>query len=312
MGFFERKIFLSRFSKDYQTLTLTSILLVLVSAVFHSTWNFYSKKGNWPLEFFFWVFLWGSLLYLPFFVGLTSFPAVLAEAPLRFWYLSFLSGLIQTVYFICLIEAYRVGDLSFVYPISRSAPLFTFFWAILFIGEVVSLKGVLGIGVVLVGIFVISARDFYLIGFPSPSGNFPFQAYFLAFIVALTGSFYSVIDKLVVQMVHPVFCTWLINVWMSLLVGLYLLRRRQGSFRRIWHESRKDIFVIVFLQNIGYGCFLMALITSKVSYVVAFRQVSALFGAVLGVFFLNESHWKTRIAGALILTGGLVLVAWAR
>ncbi len=293
-------------------MALTSILLVLVSAVFHSTWNFYSKRGNWPLEFFLCVFLWGSLFYLPVFIGFTSFHAVLAGAPVRFWYLSLLSGLIQTVYFICLIEAYRVGELSFVYPISRSAPLFTFFWAVLFIGEVVSFKGAVGIGLILLGIFVISARDFYLKAVSSSSGNLSFRAYALAFVVALSGSIYSVIDKVVVQMAHPVFCTWLINVWMSLFVGLYLLRRREGDFRTIWHESWKEMFAIVFLQNIGYGCFLIALGMSKVSYAVAFRQVSALFGALLGVFFLNESHRETRILGTLILTAGLVLVAWAR
>jgi drug/metabolite transporter (DMT)-like permease len=50
---------------------------------------------------------------------------------------------------------------------------------------------------------------------------------------------------------------------------------------------------------------------SKVSYVVAFRQVGALFGAGMGILFLKESHWKTRIAGALILTFGLVLIGMA-
>ena len=81
---------------------------------------------------------------------------------------------------------------------------------------------------------------------------------------------------------------------------------------KVWKESKKDIFIIVFLQNIGYGCFLMALTMSKVSYVVAFRQVGALFGAGMGVYFLKESYWKTRIAGALILTLGLVLIGLAR
>ena len=75
-------------------MTPFSILLILVSAILHSVWNFFSKKGNWPLEFFFLVFLRGTLLYLPFFMTLRSFPALLFDAPLRVWYLSILSGLI--------------------------------------------------------------------------------------------------------------------------------------------------------------------------------------------------------------------------
>jgi len=294
-------------------LTPFSIILILISAILHSSWNFYSKRGNWPLEFFFWVFLWGSLLYLPFFIGLTSFPALLFEAPLQLWPLSFASGLIQTIYFICLIEAYRVGDLSIVYPISRSAPLYTLLWATLFIGEILSVKGVLGIGLVTLGIFVISMRDFHLKSF-SPQSQKPFSSlpYLLAFIAAVSGSIYSVLDKVVVQILHPVFCTWLINLWMSINVGIYLLFHREAPLLKVWKESKKEIFTIVFLQNIGYGCFLMALTMSKVSYVVAFRQMSALFGAGMGILLLKESQWKTRMAGALILTLGLILIAFEK
>ena len=293
-------------------MTPFSILLILISAILHSAWNFFSKKGNWSLEFYFWVFLWGTLLYLPFFITLGPFPALLFEAPPRLWYLSILSGLIQTIYFICLIEAYRVGDLSFVYPISRSAPLFTLFWATLFIGEILSLNGILGVGLVTFGIFVISMRDFNLRRLFSQSDPLPSRPYLLAFIAALSGSIYSVVDKLVVQVLHPVYYTWLINLWMTLFVGLYLIRHRKDSFRRVWRESKREIFTIAFLQNIGYGCFLMALGLSKVSYVVAFRQVGALFGAFMGILFLKESHWETRIPGALILTLGLVLIALAK
>ena len=294
-------------------MTPLSILLILISAILHSSWNFISKRGNWPLEFFLWVFLLGSLLYLPFFIGLTSFPALLFEAPLRLWSLSFTSGLVQTIYFICLIEAYRVGDLSIVYPISRSAPLFTLFWAMLLIGEFPSLKGMFGIALVVLGIFVISIRDFHFKNFPpQPEKKASSLPYLLAFIAAVTGSIYSVVDKMVVQILHPIFYTWLINFWMSIDVGIYILFHREASLQKFWKESKREIFTIVLLQNIGYGCFLMALTMSKVSYVVAFRQVSALFGAGMGILLLKEQEWKTRMAGALILTLGLILIALAK
>jgi uncharacterized membrane protein len=51
---------------------------------------------------------------------------------------------------------------------------------------------------------------------------------------------------------------------------------------------------------------------SKVSYVVAFRQAGALFGAGMGILLLKESHWKPRIIGALILTFGLLLIGLAK
>jgi uncharacterized membrane protein len=293
-------------------LTPLSIVLILISALIHSSWNFITKKGNWPLEFFFWVFLGGALLFLPFFFALSDFPALLFRAPSRFWYLSMSSGFIQTIYFICLIEAYRVGDLSIVYPVSRSAPLFTLIWAVLFIGEILSVTGAIGIGLVMVGIFVVSLRDFHLGSIIQPSKHFTSRAYLLAFISAITGSIYSVIDKVGVQLIHPAIYTWLIDLWMCVYIGLYLLFHNGGSFRNVWQESKKEIFTIVILQNASYLLALLALQMSKVSYVVAFRQVSALFAAGMGVLFLKESQWKNRIAGALILTLGLVLIGLAK
>jgi uncharacterized membrane protein len=56
----------------------------------------------------------------------------------------------------------------------------------------------------------------------------------------------------------------------------------------------------------------MALQMSKVSYVVAFRQVGALFGAGMGIHFLKESYSKTRITRSLILTLGVVLIGLAK
>jgi hypothetical protein len=56
----------------------------------------------------------------------------------------------------------------------------------------------------------------------------------------------------------------------------------------------------------------MALQLSKVSHVVAFRQVGAPFGAGTGIYFRKESSWKSRIMGDLILTLGLVLIGLAK
>ena len=293
-------------------MTPLSIILILVSALIHSSWNFFTKRGNWPGEFFFWVFLWGVVLYLPFFIAFGAFPRFLLQAPPKLWGLTISSGLFETIYFICLIGAYRRGDLSLVYPISRSAPLFTQIWAILFIGEILSRRGVSGILLVMIGLFVVSLKDFQLEHILPQSSHYISRPYLMAVIAALASSIYSVIDKIGVQMLHPVLYIWFINLWMTIFIGFYLILRREVSFLKIWKESKREILIIAILQNIAYLLVLMALQMSKVSYVVAFRQVGALFGAGMGIIFLKESYWKTRITGALILTLGLVLIGMAK
>ncbi len=292
-------------------MTPLSILLILISALLHSSWNFFTKRSHWPLEFFFWVFLGGVLLYLPFFIGFGVFPSFILEMPMRVWWLVVLSGLFQSIYMICLIQAYRTGDLSLVYPVARSAPLFTQIWAVSFIGEAFSKKGFVGISLVMAGLFFISLKDFPKRMGVSPPDDSAFRPCLFAFAAALSSSIYSVVDKVGVQSLHPVFYIWLINLWMVIFMGLYLSFKGEGSFVKVWRESKKDIVVITILQNAAYLLVLLALQMSKVSYVVAFRQVGALFGAGMGIVLLKESHWKTRLLGALILTLGLVLIGLA-
>ncbi len=292
-------------------MTPLSILLVLLSAVLHSLWNFFTKKGNWPIPFFFWVFLSGTLLFLPVLIGLGIFPSLFIEAFPRLWWIVILSGFFETIYFISLVEAYREGDLSLVYPIARSAPIFTQLWAILFIGEILSIRGTLGIGLIVLGLFVISFKEFRLIRrIPSPT-QFASRPYLLALTAAIASSIYSVIDKVGVQVIHPVFYLWLINFWMTVDTGIYLILRKEYPSLKVWRESKKEILLVALFQNAAYLLILMALQVSKVSYVVAFRQVGALFGALMGIVLLKEGYSKTRLLGVFLLTLGLVLIGLA-
>jgi len=293
-------------------LTPLSIILVLISALIHSSWNFFTKRGNFPIEFFFWVFLWGTFLYLPFFYFSGLFPGLLLQATPKLWTLSVISSLIQTLYLISLIKAYQMAELSLVYPISRSAPLFTQVWAVLLIGEILSITGVVGIGLVVVGIFIISMSDFRLSAVFHLSRQTSSPPYFFALIAAVTGSVYSVLDKVCVQMTHPVFYCWLINLFMCIELGLYALFKKRNILLKVWGQWKKEIFLIALLQNASYLLVLVAMQMSKVSYVVAFRQAGALFGAGLGILFLKETQWKTRMTGALILTIGLILIGLAK
>ena len=250
-------------------------------------------------------------MYLPFLAGLGYLPLFLNQLSFKVLGISLASGFIQTIYFVCLIKAYRMADLSLVYPISRSAPLFTQIWAFLLIGEIVSFQGIVGIGLVVLGIFVTSVREFHLKPAMPSFHAFP-RPYFLALAAALAGSVYVVLDKAGVQILHPLLFGCLINLWMSGWIGLYTWRHKETSLLRVWHDSKKDIVIIAFLQNVGYILVLLALQWSKVSYVISFRQAGVLFGALMGILFLKESHWKTRLTGAIILTLGLVLIGFAK
>ena len=57
---------------------------------------------------------------------------------------------------------------------------------------------------------------------------------------------------------------------------------------------------------------LFAFRLSKVGYVVAARELSILFSAFLGTFWLGEGRFGPRLAGASIVLAGVICVALAR
>ena len=60
------------------------------------------------------------------------------------WAIALLSGLLHFLYWLWLARSLETGDLSRVYPISRSAPALVLVLAVLFMGEQVSLPGAAG------------------------------------------------------------------------------------------------------------------------------------------------------------------------
>ncbi len=101
-----------------------ALMLVLVAAIVHASWNFFAKHSGGSVPF---IWLFGaisSVIYLPvaaLVVGLYR-PHV---GGIEILCLA-VSSLLHTAYFLLLTRGYRSGDLSLVYPLARcSAPVIT-------------------------------------------------------------------------------------------------------------------------------------------------------------------------------------------
>lgn len=57
---------------------------------------------------------------------------------------------------------------------------------------------------------------------------------------------------------------------------------------------------------------LFAFRLSKVSYVVAAREVSIVVSALLGILWLKEAHAPQKIAGSLMIALGVVFIGLSR
>ncbi len=121
-------------------MTLFALVLVLVAAVFHATWNLLAKRVGDGGAVFVWLFgLCSLVLYAPLavVVVLVSAPHL---GPVEYLFM-FGSGVLHLGYFVLLQRGYAVGDLSLVYPLARgTGPLLATAAAIVLFGERPSLS----------------------------------------------------------------------------------------------------------------------------------------------------------------------------
>jgi drug/metabolite transporter (DMT)-like permease len=292
-------------------LAITDLLLVLSSAFLHAGWSAAIKGSRDPLTF--------NLLQVVTLIAIlvALLPWIdFGDVPPTAWKLLAATSVAHGGYFYWMSRAYEHGDLTLVYPISRSTPAFLPFIAVPLLGESLSPAGALGIAIVVGGMWFVQVGQGF--GGSSLAGRGARYAYLtLAATVA-----YSLFDK--GAMASLAAAPWSSPIPRAVFYGLALgpagalvfaplvLYRRGGravltAARREW--SRATLAALVSFAS--YTLILKAFETAPVSYVVAVRQTSVLFAVVLGVIWLRERPGRTRIVGAAATVLGVAFIALA-
>jgi uncharacterized membrane protein len=97
-----------------------------------------------------------------------------------------------------------------------------------------------------------------------------------------------------------------------LLLSPYVLVRDRGALKMEWRLNRGPILIDGFLVLFTYLMILFAFQLSKVSYVVAAREVSIVFSALFGIIWLKELHAPQKLAGSLLIALGVVLIGFSK
>ncbi len=304
-------------------MALFAIMLIVVSAVAHASWNLICKAKA-PSAAFFWLLTLFTLIpgAPVFFAGYTD---ILSSLPVVFWILMIVTGLFQTGYYIGLANAYRLGDVSIAYPLARSIPLLLtpLVTALFALGKMPGTAALCGMGIIFCGGLMLPHSRFadmadwrkYL------SGAILFA---LGAAVCITG--YTVIDKEGLRIMEncaaapagkldaAFFFLYLENIaiglWLTPYVLLYRKERQQVREQITSIKSCSFSLLAAFLCNGAYLLILWAMqFVDNVSYIQAFRQLSIPLGAAAGIVLLHEKITKPKLAGLILIITGLILVA---
>ena len=287
-----------------------AIGLVLLSALFHALRSLFTKESG-DKQIFLWLYsLFALLFFSPLFffflyrVGIDN-PAAYA------WCAG--SGFTHFLYWLFLTNAYKEGDLSHVYPIMRSSPALVLVIAILFLGEQVSLQGVTGILLVAVGVYIINMKQISGEELLAPLISlFHDRSTQFAFLTLIAVAFYSVVDKMAVDYIHPIlFAFFHLFFGMCYYTPYIIFTKNAAKIKKEWHSGPGRIILSGVIGIVGYALILFAFTIERVSYIVSLRQTSIVFAVLMGSHFLKEKHGGIRLAGALIIFAGGFLISMA-
>lgn len=272
-----------------------SFTLIILSAFFHACWNVLLKFSKNKHGFTLHMHIAGSI-YLSVIMVLFFLESLRFHAPTFIFALS--SAFFFSFYQVGVAEAYKSADVSMVYPITTSSPLFIIIWAHLFLGENISRVGFLGIILIIAGCYVMNATK---------GGNkTAARGVIFAVLAALFYSFGAIFDKMGVGSVDTMLYIYLMTVFMTFFLFFLSgsLSRKEVKMPSEWKLAALGGLMLAF-STIFYR---QGLINIQISYAAALRQVSSFFGLIMGIIFFKESYGLKRAFGCAVILGGIILI----
>ncbi len=292
-------------------MSTAALALVLLAAAAHASWNLLSKQAaSTGAVCFVWLLAAAaSCLYAPVVAVdvIVSRPHLTAMS----WLFMAGTGVLQAGYFLFLQLGYRLGDLSVVYPIGRgTGALLSAVAGVLILGERQGPVAVAGIGLIIGGVIAIGipgrqARNQAGSGAPRPA-----QAVGFALCTGVFIASYTVWDKYAVGLLHtpPILQGYAAFPVMIAVFAPMALRDR-GRLRQVRTANRGQIIGAALLAPLAYMLVLVALSFSRVSSIAPAREISILFGVLLGRRMLGEAGFRRRVAAAAAIVAGIVAIA---
>lgn len=290
-------------------MTTLALILVLLSAVAHATWNFLAKRATNQEVFIWWMLISISVLLLPLAAILIWRYPILYPG----WWFIFGTVVLHVLYFVFLGRSYTYADLSLVYPVARGmGPALVPVIGALVLKEIITTLAIVGIISVVLGIFTVSWWGQFQKVFHDPLKFFREAGARYALLTGLVIAAYTVWDKMGVSYVNPFLYMYFLVLGSALFLTPYVCRIHGTKAIRIEMKGKTvSIIISGLLMFIAYGLILLALQFSRVSYIAAAREVGVVIGVLFGTLMLGEPFGKGRVLGSCLIVFGLVLISLA-
>jgi drug/metabolite transporter (DMT)-like permease len=215
------------------------------------------------------------------------------------------TGVLTALALLAFFRAIRVGEVSYVAPLSKLVPVFVLPLEVLLLAQPLS---ALQVGGVLVATAAVYVANYRADGLLTPLRRAATSR--AAQFALLSAAIFGVVDlgkRVVVQELAIPPGTFVpVSIATVLLVVLPFAIRERGAV-----PVRRDLPALVgmgLLAAVGQHLTALAFDTLPASVVSPLVNTQAVVAVVLGSLLLGESHFRTRLAAAALAVGGIALI----
>jgi len=277
---------------DYST-----FVIVLLAATMHALWNLGAKKTKLNRLCLMWIAHFYIALFCAPFIAYKVMSSGLGSDTISFLVLT---GVFHALYIILLGWAYRIGDISFVYPVSRGLSIVgTSLMASVFGVDILSVYGVIGVITIATGIMIVGN---------SSNNHHESKALLAAVCLGVATSFYSIIDKIAVKHISSwLYCGLSFSSTFVFLSG-YIMIYKPSLIKVATREYSKGGALLGGMMFSTYGLILYAFQNAPAAYVVALRETAIAIATILGVVVLKERGSIRKFTGIAVLMIGVLMI----
>lgn len=277
-------------------LTTLVFFAVIAAALMHAVWNTLAKNGT-DKHLSMTAVVLG---HAP--IALATLPFVPIPAVASWPYLA--TGIALHIgYQFLLLNAYRIGDLTQVYPIARgTAPLIVAGVSTVFLGvqlQIHELMAVLTIAVGILSLGLVRQND----------GQRNINASVVAFLTGCFIASYSLVDGIGARLSGSVlgYFGWL-TVGNVVLFAAYIAITRPGTLRLVPIQAKQTFFIGGCASYIAYALVMWAFTQAPIALVTALRETSIVFALIFGVWFLKEKLDLAKVLSTFTTILGAALL----
>ena len=222
------------------------------------------------------------------------------------WRYILLSILVQLVYHFTLLNSYKTGELSQVYPVARgTAPLIVAGISIFFLNTTFNITQIIAISLIIIGILIsIFAKQ--------TSGKRNIDAAKLAFLTGCLIAAYSIIDGLGARVSgNPFSYIACISIGYGIIFTMIVERQTPGLIKRIPKEAKLAFFIGGNATIVAYSIVVWAFTQAPIALVTALRETSISFALIIGVLFLKEQFNLFKVFAVFLTLAGAMLLKFS-